>query len=102
MADRYWVGGTGTWGSSQTTNWSAATVLSFTASCTGTTLTTVGSPALVAGMTVFSSTHVSLGTIVSGSVNTWVVTIGGTYGSQSMSAATVGASVPTAADNVFF
>ena len=102
MADRYWVGGTGTWGSSQTTNWSAATGLSFTASCTGTTLTTVGSPALVAGMTVFSSTHVSLGTIVSGSVNTWVVTIGGTYGSQSMSAATVGASVPTAADNVFF
>jgi len=102
MADRYWVGGTGTWGSSQTTNWSAATGLSFTASCTGTTLTTVGSPALVAGMTVFSSTHVSLGTIVSGSVNTWVVTVGGTFTSQSMSAATVGASVPTAADNVFF
>jgi len=23
MADRYWVGGTGTWGNSQTTNWSA-------------------------------------------------------------------------------
>jgi len=102
MADRYWVGGAGTWGSSQTTNWSAATGLSFTASCTGTTLTTVGSPALVAGMTVFSSTHVSLGTIVSGAVNTWVVTIGGTYGSQAMSAATVGASVPTASDNVFF
>ena len=102
MADRYWVGGTGTWGSSQTTNWSAATGLSFTASCTGTTLTTVGSPALVAGMTVRSSTHVSLGTIVSGSVNTWVVSVGGTYTSQDMSAATVGASVPTAADNVFF
>jgi len=102
MADRYWVGGTGTWGSTQTTNWSAATGLSFTASCTGTTLTTTGSPALVAGMTVFSSTHVSLGTVVSGAVNTWVVTIGGTYGSQAMSAATVGASVPTAADNVFF
>jgi hypothetical protein len=53
-------------------------------------------------MTVFSSTHVSLGTIVSGSVNTWVVTVGGTYGSQDMSAATVGASVPTGSDNVFF
>ena len=102
MADRYWVGGSGTWSSSLTTNWSAATGLSFTASCTGTTLTTVGSPALVAGMTVRSSTHASLGTIVSGSVDTWVVSIGGTYTSQDMSAATVGASVPTAADNVFF
>jgi len=102
MADRYWVGGTGTWGSSQTTNWSAATGLSFTASCTSTTLTTTGSPALVAGMTVWANNHTSLGTIVSGSVNTWVVTIGGTFTSQSMSAATVGASVPTAADNVFF
>ena len=102
MANRYWVGGTGTWGSTQTTNWSAATGLSFTASCTGTTLTTVGSPALVAGMTVYANNHTSLGTIVSGAVNTWVVTIGGTYGSQAMSAATVGASVPTAADNVFF
>lgn len=101
MADRYWVGGTGTWGSTQTTNWSAATGLSFTASCTGTALTTTGSPALVVGMTVWSSSHVSLGTIVSGSLNSWVVSVGGTYGSQGMSAATVGASVPTASDNVF-
>jgi hypothetical protein len=53
-------------------------------------------------MTVWSSTFVSLGTIVSGSANTWVVSVGGTYASQSMSAATVGASVPTASDNVFF
>jgi len=102
MADRYWVGGTGAWSSTSTANWSAATGLSFTATCTGTALTTTGSPALVAGMTVWSSTHVSLGTIVSGSVNTWVVSVGGTYASQSMSAATVGASVPTAADSVFF
>jgi len=102
MADRYWVGGTGTWGSTQTTNWSAATGLSFTASCTGTALTTTGSPALVVGMTVWSSSHVSLGTIVSGSLNSWVVSVGGTYSSQGMSAATVGASVPTASDNVFF
>ena len=102
MANRYWVGGTGTWGSSQTTNWSAATGLSFTASCTGTTLTTTGSPALVAGMTVWANNHTSLGTIVSGAVNTWVVTVGGTYTSQSMSAATVGASVPTGSDDIFF
>jgi len=102
MADRYWVGGTGTWDGASTANWSTATGLSFTASCTGTALTTTGNPALVAGMTVWSSTFVSLGTIVSGSLNSWIVTIGGTYASQGMSAATVGASVPTAADNVFF
>ena len=102
MANRYWVGGTGTWNGTSTTNWSTATGLSFTASCTSTVLTTTGSPALVAGMTVWSSTFVSLGTVVSGSANTWVVSVGGTYASQGMSAATVGASVPTSADNVFF
>lgn len=102
MSNRYWVGGTGTWNGTSTTNWSTATGLSFTASCTGTVLTTTGSPALVAGMTVWSSTFVSLGTVVSGSANTWVVSVGGTYASQGMSAATVGASVPTSADNVFF
>jgi hypothetical protein len=103
MANRYWAGGAGTWDATTTTNWSAALPLALaTASCSGTTLTTTGSPALVAGMTVRSSTNVSLGTIVSGSVNTWTVTIGGTYASQSMTAATVGASAPTLADNVFF
>jgi len=102
MAARYWAGGTGTWNTSSTANWSAATALTFTASCSGTTLTTVGSPALVAGMTVWSSTYVSLGTVVSGAANSWVVSIGGTYGSQAMQAATIGASVPTATDSVIF
>lgn len=102
MANRYWVGGTGTWNTSSTANWSTASGLSFTASCTATALTTVGSPALVAGMTVYSSTFVSLGTIVSGSGNSWVVTVGGTFGSQTMTAGTIGASVPTASDSVFF
>jgi len=101
VANRYWVGGSGTWDTTTTTNWSAAQGLSFTASCSGTTLTTVGSPALVVGMKVFSSTNVSLGTISSGSVNTWVVSVGGSYASQTMTAATVGASVPTSADSVF-
>ena len=101
MASRYWAGGTGSWTTISTTNWSAAAPLSLaTASCSGTTLTTTGSPALVAGMTVWSSTNVSLGTIVSGSANTWTVSLGGTYASQTMTAATVGASVPTAADDV--
>ena len=102
MANRYWVGGTGAWSSTSTANWSAATGLSFSASRNLTTLTTVGSPALVAGMSVWGSTGIFLGTIVSGSVNTWTTTGSGTVSSQTMSAATAGASVPTAADNVFF
>lgn len=103
MANRYWVGITGTWNTSSTTVWSDAAPLSLaTASCSGTTLTTTGSPALVVGMTVWSSTFVSLGTITGGSGNTWTVSTGGTYASQTMIAATTGASVPTAADNVFF
>ena len=77
MANRYWVGGTGTWSTVLTTNWSAASALSFTASCSGTTLTTVGSPALVAGMRIYLATNATtLGTIVSGSANTWVVSVG--------------------------
>ena len=105
MADRYWVGISGVWttGGGGTTVWSDAAPLSLpTSSCSGTTLTTTGSPALVAGMTVWSSTFVSLGTITGGSGNTWTVSVGGTYASQTMIAATNGASVPTSADNVFF
>jgi hypothetical protein len=102
MANRYWVGGTGTWDETAGTKWSDTSALVFTASCSGTALTTVGSPALVVGMTVFSNTYVSLGTIVSGSSNSWVVSVGGTFASQTMSAATVGASVPTTSDDVFF
>jgi hypothetical protein len=103
VALRYWFGGTGTWDTTSTTNWSAASPLALiSASCSGTTLTTTGSPALVVGMTVRSSTNVSLGTVSSGSGNSWVVSVGGTYASQSMTAATVGASVPTTADSVNF
>lgn len=100
MANRYWAGGTGNW--SSTTKWSAAAPLQFTASCTGTALTTVGSPALVVGMTVWATNNTSLGTITSGSGNSWVVSVGGTYASQQMTAATVGASVPTQSDDVTF
>lgn len=101
MADRYWVGGTGTW-STTTTNWSTATALKFTASCSGTTLTTTGSPALVVGMTVFYGASSNLGTVTGGSGNTWTVSVGGAVASQTMTAATVGASVPTASDNTYF
>lgn len=100
MATRYWVGGDGTW--TGTTHWSATSALTFTASCVGTALTTTGSPALVAGMTVWSNNNTSLGTIVSGAGNAWVVSVGGTYTSQEMTAATVGASAPTTADDVIF
>ena len=95
MATRYWAGGPGTWSTAATTNWSAASPLILTgASCTGTTLTTTTSPALVVGMTVWSSGNVSLGTITGGSGNSWTVSTGGTYASQKMTAATIGASAP--------
>jgi hypothetical protein len=102
MAARYWVGGAGTWSSANTANWSAAAPLSFTASCSSTTLTTSTIPAFSVGMTVFSATGVSLGTITGGSGTSWTVSIGGTYASQAMTAATVGASVPGSADTPQF
>lgn len=101
MANRYWVGGTGTW-STGTGNWSTSSAIKFTASCSGTTLTTTGSPALVVGMTVFYSTSSNLGTITGGSGNTWTVSVGGTVGSQTMTAATVGNATPSTADDVYF
>ena len=64
------------------------------ASCSGTTLTTTGSPALTTGMTIYAQGAVgqfSLGTIVSGSVNTWTVSIGGTIAAQTMIAIILGA-----------
>lgn len=99
MPNRYWVGGSGSWVAGNLANWSPAAPEIFTASCTGTVLTTTGSPALSAGNTVWSNTNVSLGTIVSGSGNTWVVSIGGTYASQTMYAANTGATVPTSANS---
>jgi hypothetical protein len=109
MADRYWVGGTGTWNATNTNNWSAASALRFTALRSGNTLTTTGSPALVVGMTVWSATNVNLGTITAGSGNTWTTSGSGTVPSQSMTAATIGASVPSIVttptpiiDNVYF
>ena len=109
MADRYWVGGSGTWNSSNTANWSAATPVTITsASRSGTTLTTTGSPALVVGMTVwynvdqYTGTFTSAGTITGGSGNTWTTSGSGTISSQQMYAATTGASVPTSSDNARF
>jgi hypothetical protein len=109
MADRYWVGGAGQWNSTNTNNWSAASALRFTASRSGTTLTTTGSPPLTVGMTVWSQTNTNLGTITSGSGNTWTTSASGIVNSQSMTAATIGASVPSisygttgVADDVYF
>lgn len=103
MADRYWVGGSGvTWDGTTTTGWSAAAPLEFTGSTSGTALTTVGNPALVVGMTVRAATGTSLGTVVSGSGNSWVLSSSSTQASQTMFAATTGASVPLPTDNVFF
>ena len=100
MATRYWVGGTGTFNAALTTNWSTASAVTFTGSCSGTTLTTTGSPALVTGMTVFVTSTTNIGTITGGSGNTWTVSIGGTVASSVISAATVGASAPTLVDDI--
>jgi len=105
MADRYWVGdgrGGGTWTTTDTSVWSTAAPLEFTASLSGTTLTTPTSPPLAIGMRVYSNGGISLGTISAGSGTTWTVTLTNTYASQTMYAFASGASVPTSADNVFF
>jgi len=102
MPDRFWVGGSGNWAAGNTANWSGVSPVIFTASCTGTVLTTTGSPALTVGNTVWSNTNVSLGTIVSGAGDTWVVSIGGTFASQTMYAATTGFSVPVAGEAAYF
>lgn len=101
MATRYWFGGAGTWNSSSTAHWAAATGISFTGSRSGTTLTTVGSPALVIGMTVYTSTGTSLGTITGGSGNTWTTSLSGTVASTTMIAQTL-STAPTSSDSVIF
>jgi hypothetical protein len=101
MANRYWVCGLGSWNTTNTNNWSATSGVTFTGSCSGTTLTTTGSPALLVGMTVVAVTGTTnIGTITGGSGNTWTVSVGGTV-SSTMHAGTIGASVPTSADDVF-
>lgn len=94
--------GSNSWG--VTSSWAPA--LTFTASCSGTSLTTSGSPAIAVGMTVLSSGGISLGTLVSGSANSWVVSIGGTYASQTMSVNSPGtanaANFPLAQDTAVF
>ena len=65
-----------------------------TASCSGTTLTTTGSPYLTVGMTIYVNGGyggiVSLGSIVSGSGDSWQVSIGGTYTNQTMEVSDAG------------
>lgn len=101
--NKYWVGGTGTWDLTNKANWSDQSgILLVSTSCSGTTLTTTGSPALVVGMTIWSSTFVSLGVITGGSGNSWTVSIGGTYSSQNMLAGLGGADYPTLDNNVIF
>jgi len=70
-------------------------VINFTASCAGTALTTTGSPALVVNMVVTVAGGASLGRVVSGSGNSWVVSIGGVYASQTMVASTTGITLVT-------
>jgi hypothetical protein len=60
----------------------------FTGSCVGTALTTVGGPSLAAGHEVVTASGTSLGVITSGSGDSWVVSVGGTYASQTFTAYT--------------
>jgi len=55
-----------------------------TASCSGTTLTTVGSPAIKRGAVFYAADGSYVGTVASGSGNSWVVDTGGTFASQTM------------------
>ena len=54
--------------------------ISFGATCSGVNLTTVGEPALYIGMRVVGPGSTSIGYILSGSGNDWVVSQGGTFG----------------------
>ena len=67
-------------------------VVSFTASCSNNILTTTGSPALILGQSVLTANGSSLGYITGGSGNSWTVSIGGSYSSQTMT--TVGIPYP--------
>jgi hypothetical protein len=67
-------------------NTSATSQSLASASCSGTTLTTTGSPSLAIGTYIYSNSGASLGTISGGSGNTWTVTSGGSYASQTMTA----------------
>ena len=105
MADCYWVGGSNNWAAGNLASWSNNSPVIFTASCSGLNLTTTGSPALSVGMTVWSDTNVSLGTIAGiNGPNSWTLSTGGggTFASQTMYAATTGAAVPVAGDVVYF
>ena len=53
--------------------------INFGASCSGVNLTTVGEPALSIGMQVVGPDSISLGFVLSGSGNNWVVSQGGTF-----------------------
>jgi len=88
--------GSNSWATAGTGSWCSVISLPG-ATCSGTTLTTTGSPSLVAGQTIVTANGTSLGIITFGSGNTWFVSVGGTFPtSQTMLA------FPAAADNTMF
>lgn len=110
MADRYWRGGTGTWNGTNTANWaSTSAAATFTASRAAAVLdvTAVASGTIAVGDTVWHTNGTSIGTITSfgtgsGGTGTYNMSASGAVTSRTMSSATVGATVPAAADNVIF
>lgn len=112
MATRSWVGGSGSW--SDTNHWSSDFVGTMSGKCTGsgtnTLIVTSVTGTLVAGMTVYAnSSGTTLGTLSftgtgTGGAGTYSVSSGVNTGSTDtpLSAGTIGASVPTDADDVYF
>jgi hypothetical protein len=84
------AGASGTWSGTRLGNCQGNSnitfEIAFTASCVTTALTTTGSPALAVGMNIYAGANY-LGVITAGSANSWTVSIGGTYVSQSMTTA---------------
>jgi hypothetical protein len=85
---------TNNWGTGSNGSWVVPISLPG-ATCSSTTLTTTGSPALVVGMTIVTSNGTSLGTISAGSGNSWTVTVGGTFPTPETMLAFAATSDPT-------
>lgn len=108
MANYFWVGGSGTWDSTDGFHWSTATGKAITASCTGSGVLTVTAGTVVLGDSVWSANDTFLGVTTSslgGGQWTMSLSTGTSFASQGMIAAatgTTGVGFPTPSDNVTF
>jgi hypothetical protein len=102
----HWVGGTGTWDTTNANNWSNNPPAIFTATCAGTTLTVTSADFnnIVNGMTVWSNNYTILGTIAGGSYPVYTLSgLGGTIAvAEVMQAGTIPGSLPSASNIAIF